>query len=115
MKRKKGTEAPRRDRRAFTNEFKRQAVQLMHERRAWRHGHASSMCVPASWASVHRMADSADFLVHRDDGLGAGELEGTQGKGVEEGEDRRVEADAEAQRENGDSVKPGLLLRTQRA
>jgi len=32
--RKKGGEAPRRERRAFTEEFKRQAVQLMHERRA---------------------------------------------------------------------------------
>jgi transposase len=32
--RKKGNEAARRERRAFTEEFKRQAVQLMHERRA---------------------------------------------------------------------------------
>jgi transposase-like protein len=32
--RKKDNEALRRERRAFTDEFKRQAVQLMHERRA---------------------------------------------------------------------------------
>jgi transposase len=32
--RKQRNEAPRRERRAFTEEFKRQAVQLMHERRA---------------------------------------------------------------------------------
>jgi transposase len=32
--RKKEPEAPRRERRAFTAEFKRQAVQLLHERRA---------------------------------------------------------------------------------
>jgi transposase len=32
--RKQRTDASRRERRAFTEEFKRQAVQLMHERRA---------------------------------------------------------------------------------
>jgi transposase-like protein len=32
--RKKANEASRRERRALTDEFKRQAVQLMHERRA---------------------------------------------------------------------------------
>lgn len=32
--RKKDNEPPRRERRAFTDEFKRHAVQLMHERRA---------------------------------------------------------------------------------
>ena len=32
--RKHRDDSPRRERRAFTDEFKRQAVQLMHERRA---------------------------------------------------------------------------------
>ena len=32
--RKRGADSPRRARRAFTDEFKREAVQLLHERRA---------------------------------------------------------------------------------
>lgn len=32
--RRKGTASPRRERRAFTEEFKREAVRLLHERRA---------------------------------------------------------------------------------
>ena len=32
---KQRTESPRRERPALTEEFKRQTVQLMHERRAW--------------------------------------------------------------------------------
>lgn len=67
--RKQQNDSPRRERRAFTEEFKRQAVQLMHERRA--HGGTVTQVGRELDVRPDQLREWARRLSQRDGGLAA--------------------------------------------